>query len=149
MRKGFRRDYQRKLTKKLREVNKSIEEDNLWRGRFVVRQKGSDFENFDDKSGGLLHTILRVIDKKTGYYHDYRLAYAPYLCGINWEIYMDIVNNFITRDSYAWQIGNPEEDKTDYTKMEIPVLPLIGPYNFYYSYIAYPDFIREVCCNET
>ena len=149
MRKGYRKNYQRKLTKKLREVNKNLEKDGMWKGRFVVRQKASDFENFEDGSGGLLHTILRIIDKKTGYYHDYRLAYAPYLSGVNWAIFMDI-NNFITKDSYTWEIDeNPKADKTDYTKIEIPVLPLIGPYNFHYSYIAYPEFIREVCCNET
>ena len=75
----MRKEYQRQFTKKLRETNRAIREDNLWLGRVEVRQISARWEEFSDGSGGILHTVLRCIDKKTRQYKDYCLEYIVVL----------------------------------------------------------------------
>ena len=61
----LRKATQRKFNADMRFVNRVIENDDLWRGRFVVRQKKSSWNLFDDGSGGILFTIVDFYDKKT------------------------------------------------------------------------------------
>ena len=86
MRSKLRKKYQRELNKKIRALNKNIENDNLWRGRFVFYQKDAHWYVFEDGSGGELIAFIRAYDKKTGYYHDYRLEFTPWRKTINWHI---------------------------------------------------------------
>ena len=116
-----RKEYQRKFTKKLREVNRAIREDNLWLGRVEVRQISARWEEFSDGSGGILHTILRCIDKKTRQYKDYCLEYAPWIRTMNWQISYDILNEFFVEDLDVWRTGNPRDEIFDWTK--VPVDP--------------------------
>lgn len=117
----IRKEYQRQFTRKLRETNKVIREDNLWLGRVEVRQISARWEEFEDGSGGILHTVLRCIDKKTRQYKDYCLEYAPWIRTINWKISMDILNNFFVEDLDVWRTGNPRDEIFDWTK--VPVDP--------------------------
>ena len=117
----MRKEYQRQFTKKLREANRAIREDNLWLGRVEVRQISARWEEFSDGSGGILHTILRCIDKKTQQYKDYCLEYAPWIRTMNWKISMDILNKFFVEDLDVWRTGNPRDEIQDWTK--IPVDP--------------------------
>ena len=61
-----RKKYQRALNKEVRELNKSIKEDWLWNGRFVMRQDCAHCIPFDDKSGVMFEFILEFKDTKTG-----------------------------------------------------------------------------------
>ena len=115
----MRKEYQRQFTRKLREANKVIREDNLWLGRVEVRQISARWEEFEDGSGGILHTVLRCIDKKTRQYKDYCLEYAPWLRTINWKISMDILNKFFVEDLDVWRTGNPRDEIQDWTKIPI------------------------------
>ena len=117
----MRKEYQRQFTRKLREANKAIKEDNLWLGRVEIRQISARWEEFEDGSGGILHTVLRCIDKKTRQYKDYCLEYAPWIRTINWKISMDILNNFFVEDLDVWGTGNPRNEIFDWTK--VPVDP--------------------------
>ena len=45
----MRKAYQRKLNKCIRALNKNIENDDLWRGRFVFLQMRTDWYEFEDK----------------------------------------------------------------------------------------------------
>lgn len=117
----MRKEYQRQFTRKLREANKAIREDNLWLGRVEVRQISARWEEFSDGSGGILHTVLRCIDKKTRQYKDYCLEYAPWIRIINWKISMDILNTFFVEDLDVWGTGNPRDEIFDWTK--VPVDP--------------------------
>ena len=117
----MRKKYQKDLNRKIRDLNKNIENDELWNGRFIFHIMATEFERFDDGSGGMLYAIIRGYDKHTGYYKDYRLEYAPYIdkhCG--WSIWK-IGNKFITEDTDTYKNGhNPyQEDKIDYTKIKI------------------------------
>ena len=61
-----RKKYQRALNKEVRKLNKSIKEDWLWNGRFVMRQAAAWFKPFEDHSGAEFEVILVFIDIKTG-----------------------------------------------------------------------------------
>ena len=117
----MRKEYQRQFTKKLRETNRVIREDDLWLGRVEVRQISARWEEFSDGSGGILHTVLRCIDKKTRQYKDYTLEYAPWISNINWHISYDILNEFFVEDLDVWRTGNPRDEIFDWTK--VPVDP--------------------------
>ena len=115
----MRKEYQRQFTQKLREANKVIKEDDLWLGRVEVRQISARWEEFEDGSGGILHTILRCIDKKTRQYKDYCLEYAPWMRTINWKMSMDILNKFFIEDLDVWRTENPRDEIFDWTKIPI------------------------------
>ena len=115
----MRKEYQRQFTKKLRETNRVIREDNLWLGRVEVRQISARWEEFEDGSGGILHTVLRCIDKKTRQYKDYCLEYAPWIRTMNWKISYDILNEFFVEDLDVWRTGNPRDEIFDWTKTPV------------------------------
>ena len=115
----MRKEYQRQFTQKLREANKVIREDNLWLGRVEVRQISARWEEFSDGSGGILHTVLRCIDKKTKQYKDYCLEYAPWMRTFSWKMSMDILNKFFVEDLDVWRTGNPRDEIFDWTKVPI------------------------------
>ena len=60
-----RKKHQRAMNKIVRVLNKNLEEDELWKGRFYVRQVASRFQTYSDKSGAELFVILRLYDKET------------------------------------------------------------------------------------
>ena len=115
----MRKKYQHQFTKKLREANKAIREDNLWLGRVEVRQISARWGEFSDGSGGILHIVLRCIDKKTRQYKDYCLEYAPWIRTMNWKISYDILNKFFVEDLDVWRTGNPRDEIFDWTKIPI------------------------------
>lgn len=117
----MRKKYQQRFKQKLKEINKVIENDELWVGRVVVRQISSRWEEFEDGSGGILHTILRCIDKKTRQYKDYCLEYAPWISTMNWRISYDILNKFFVEDLDVWRTESPRDEVFDWTK--VPVDP--------------------------
>lgn len=120
MRDKLRKKYQHKLNKLVRELNKSIENDFLWNGRFVFHIINSNFERFEDGSGGLLYATIRGYDKKTKYYKDYGIDYVPNLSFTGFTVWK-IGNRFIANDTDTWQNGNNpyKDEKIDYTKIEI------------------------------
>lgn len=120
----MRKEYQRQFTKLLRQANRVIREDDLWLGRVEVRQISARWEEFSDGSGGILHIVLRCIDKKTRQYKDYTLEYAPWMNTINWKISMDILNTFFVEDLDVWHTGNPREEVQDWTKIPIDIKAL-------------------------
>ena len=57
-----RKKHQRRMNRYVRAMNKSIANDDLWRGRFVTRQVGSPtFYIYEDKSGAELENVHLVI----------------------------------------------------------------------------------------
>ena len=130
----LRQKYQRELNHKVRLINQNVANDDLWLGRFVMRQKDAQFERFEDGSGGLLYPILRIIDKKTGYYKDYRMDFAPYLNN-DWHLW-EMMNKFITEDAQIWDGEISPRDpafKHDYREEKLPESIMDKPHNFYLS----------------
>jgi hypothetical protein len=140
----MRKEYQRKLNKKIKELNKAIEVDPLWLGRFEARQIKARWEQFFDNSGGNLHVIIRMVDKKTGYYHDYCLDYAPYYRSMDWHINMDIANQFIVEDLKVWEHDRPRDNVVDWIGVKVDESIFKKEYNFYEN-IEYLEGGRYLC----
>ena len=60
-----RKRQQREMNKLMRRLNKNVENDYLWKGRFYVRQIGAQWYEYIDKSGAELIVVLCFYDKKT------------------------------------------------------------------------------------
>lgn len=59
--------HQRAMNQLVRKVNKSIEEDDLWHGRFCIQQvKSPQWYVYEDKSGAEYFVHLKFIDRCTG-----------------------------------------------------------------------------------
>lgn len=94
--------HQRAMNELMRVLNKNIENDNLWKGRFYVRQIASKWHQYEDKSGAELWVVLRFYDKKTSItrtvantVNHWRYFGGSYLW---WEM-----NNFIIEDVKVWE----------------------------------------------
>ena len=140
---AMRKSYQRKFNKIIHRLNAVIEKDDLWRGRFYFLQKDAHWWRFEDNSGGELTVIIRGIDKKTGYYHDYRLNYAPWIDHFFWDLDMNVANDFIVKQVDVWA-GDPKPksnalDAEDYSKIPIPADIMNKEYNFYLDYTHFEN----------
>lgn len=62
-----RKRHQRAMNKLVREVNRNIENDSLWLGRFYAKQIAAEWVTYEDHSGAELWVTLQFIDRKTGY----------------------------------------------------------------------------------
>lgn len=110
-----RKKVQRQVNKIFRQMNRIIENDNLWRGRFVVRQKGTDWINYCGSREYFLSVTYEFIDKKTG---QISRLYREGDFSLDRHIGIQM-NNFIVNDCRVWEKENPYEDKTDYRKVAI------------------------------
>lgn len=110
----LRKKAQKSVNKFIRTMNKSIEEDNLWRGRFVAKQTSSQWFKFDDNSGGVLRVYVEFRDKKTNRTREY--IFENYgIHRIFWSM-----NKFITEDCFedTWKDKDAlYSDTTDYTRL--------------------------------
>jgi hypothetical protein len=111
-----RKKMQRKLNKEIRNMNKSLKQDSLWRGRFFVFQRYADFIKYSDNSGCFLFATLRFCDKLTGNYWDTVYTYESDcfdLCSLPY-----LMNKFIVELCDVWhEEPSPIVDKVDYTKI--------------------------------
>ena len=116
-RRKMRKKAQHIINKNIRAINKNIEKDNLWRGRFIMRQIDARWEAFEDGSGGELFVTVLMIDKrtertKTVYFDNYDHPWR----------YFEAMNNFIVDDCAVWEKEGRDflyNDETDYTKINI------------------------------
>lgn len=117
-----RKKYQRKMNYYMRKINKNIENDNLWRGRFVMRQDCAQWVKYEDNSGYALYVRLYCVDKKTGRKQFIPMHSVNSLCFWNGHKLWEIMNNFIVEYLDIWTNESKEilySDKTDYRKVKI------------------------------
>lgn len=94
-----RKKRQRKLNRLVHAVNRVIERDKEFQGRYYIKQEpGSQFIYFPDKSGAMLWVGLRFIDRETGFSKVYYSDYWEFLDGIH--IYKKM-NDFIIKVNYG------------------------------------------------
>lgn len=105
-----RKNHQRWLNRYCRHVNKSIENDDLWLGRFYISQNRTKMEWFDDGSGGLIYVELMMHDRKTGIT---KTKWYDAL-GLEWQMWWDL-NDFIIKDCKVWEeIPSVRENRIDF-----------------------------------
>ena len=111
--------HQRRMNRAMRDLNKNIEEDNLWRGRFYVHQIARQRHVYEDGSGMELWVTLELVDRKTGRTKQMfeSVNYWTSFCSrLFWEM-----NEFIINDVDVWsedpRPGTPEwYDNMDWIK---------------------------------
>ena len=105
-----RKNHQRWFNQYCRYVNKKMEEDELWLGRFCIRQLQTDMRWFEDGSGGIMGALIEMRDKKTGITH---VAWYSGL-DMDWKFWWDF-NDFIIDDCKVWEEEpSPYENRIDF-----------------------------------
>lgn len=115
------RKLQRRVNAVVRRQNKALEEDNLWCGRFVVRQKQAVIHEYSDKSGWHGHFVMRIYDKKTGLYKEECFDHYDFMHG--WKFW-SFVNDFIVQDVKVWEENPSPHDKDFVPKRGYKDVPL-------------------------
>lgn len=106
-----RKRHQRVINKAIRDMNKNIQNDNLWNGRFFCRLIHSPkWTLYEDKSGGIMFVNVEFCDKKTqkrwiqGFNTNDMISYHFWMA----------MNDFIVKQIKVWDeepapsIHNPE-----------------------------------------
>lgn len=109
-----RKKYQRMVNKYVRKINHNVEKDDLWRGRFYMRQVGSPrFIIYEDKSGGDLENVhLIVVDRLTGNeVHGWDSANG--WCYFNGSKIWQFMNDAIVEKFDVWHKDNNPRDLRD------------------------------------
>ena len=107
-----RRKHQRWFNRYCRDVNHSIEKDDLWLGRFYITQNRTFMYWFEDGSGGLMRAEIVMHDRKTG------KTKNKWYDGLEmeWQLWWDL-NDFIINDCKVWEEDpDPYENRIDYRK---------------------------------
>lgn len=104
---GTRKKHQRKINKVVRDLNKSIESDEYWKGRFRMNQLESRMIRFDDHSGFYLLVFLECYDKKTKKSCLYLVEESQFFISEVWRA----MNHFITEYLYT---SAASEGKSEY-----------------------------------
>ena len=107
-----RKNHQRWFNQYCRYVNKVIEDDDLWLGRFYISQAQTYMNWFGDNSGGLMYALIVMHDRKTG------ITNMKWYSGIDmeWKFWWDF-NDFIIKDCNVWE-EKPDirENRIDFRK---------------------------------
>lgn len=120
-----RRKHQQNINKVIRAMNKNLKEDDMWRGRFEVRQIHSDFYIFEDRSGAYMISFLEIVDKKERKARIVRINESQFFDCDVWRA----VNTFITEDIQA----PLEKSDIDYSNIDIPTHSLKWWRNYWYQ----------------
>ena len=109
-----RKNHQRWFNQYCRYVNKCIEQDDLWLGRFCIKQEATHMEWFEDRSGGIMRALITMRDKKTG------ITHAKWYDGLDmeWKFWHDF-NDFIINDCKVWEeMPDPRENRIDFRRVK-------------------------------
>lgn len=94
--------HQRAMNKLIRETNKNIEQDDLWYGRFCVRQVYSpQWHIYEDGSGAEYFVHLKFIDKCTGREYLCADTVNDWRSGNSWRLW-EKMNWFIVEHCTVW-----------------------------------------------
>ena len=96
-----RKKIQRHINGVVREMNKNIERDELWLGRFYCHQEYIHWERADDCSYVYARVKIKFVDRKTGKYH-YRYFQKEDFMGSAWRFW-EAMNNFIIEWCEVWK----------------------------------------------
>lgn len=114
-----KKKHQRAMNALVRDMNKNIATDDLWRGRFYVRQiYAPQWYIYNDRSGAELFVHLKFYDKKTGRTYLYADNVNGWRHCNGWRLW-EKMNWFIVEYCDAWKNDDPRKDKTDYNKIII------------------------------
>ena len=98
-----RKTHQRAINRTVRAFNKRLELDDLWLGRFIVRQyeDSPQWRKYEDGSGAELWVKLKFIDRATGRYYVGNHTVNEW-CSFNGSRIWRIMNWLITEHWRIW-----------------------------------------------
>ena len=108
--------HQRAINRVMRAINENIYNDDLWMGRFFVRQYSRQVVMYD----GELHMAveLRFYDHKTKKYSSEWLTSNDIIVFGGSKIW-SLMNDFIVEDLDVWRTENVREEKQDWRAASI------------------------------
>lgn len=121
---GNRKRHQRRMNKIMRDFNLAIENDELWRGRYVVRQIASQWYSYEDKSGNELYTVIEFKDRMTGETWRQGNTVNHFAFGSR---FFWLGNHFITERTSTWET-NPKPNTSEYKTLTDKYLKEGWPY---------------------
>ena len=116
---------QRRLNKNIKTWNKSLNKDNLWQGRFQLRQTARYVARYEDGSGFEIWYDIAIVDKRSGNYIVVRASQWQIENG--WRFWSQ-VNNFIIKDVKVWdEVPSPRDKEfvKDYTKEPLKLVKML------------------------
>lgn len=112
-----RKKIQRHINSVLRDMNCSIERDELWLGRFYAHQEQIVYEMSEDGSYCYARVKIKFTDRKTGKFV-YHCFHKEDFMGFTWRIWQ-AMNDFIVKYCKVWE-EDPRpsvKDPWDYRKV--------------------------------
>lgn len=117
----YKKVYQRKLNWFIRKINKQMEKDPLWRGRFVVKQYCTQLIKLQYSRDYVFVALIYFVDKKTGRVSALHCDFLNNLISSTTNGIRARLNKFIVEDCFddTWKNYNsPYSDTTDYTLID-------------------------------
>ena len=111
-----RKKIQREINKVIRHMNNSIEQDELWLGRFYCHQRSIRWYPSEDRTWVYAKVEVEFIDRKTGKAFTHYFNKEDFL-GRSWRLW-DAMNDFIITYCRVWaEVPPPSLHNTwDYRK---------------------------------
>jgi hypothetical protein len=112
-----RKKIQRHINIVLRAMNRNLENDPLWLGRFYAHQEQIMYEMSEDGSYCYARVIVKLTDRKTGKFAFHYFHKEDFM-GSTWRIW-EAMNKFIVEYCKVWE-EDPRpsvEDPWDYRKV--------------------------------
>ena len=118
---------QRRVNALIKRQNKALAADELWLGRFYIRQLCRDVWRFEDGSGAMVSFLFEIADKKTGKrdivrLDNYELRVAFRRGGGSWKLF-EALNDFIIKRVDVWAEDPRPSIKTAVDYRKVPMLP--------------------------
>ena len=110
-----RKVHQRYINRHVRQMNKNIYNDSLWKGRFIVKQKDARFMRYSDGSGSYLYVLLQFIDQLTGKTYE-KWDIVNGWCMWHGASIWETMNWFITEYCDVWRKEDPRTQNYDFRK---------------------------------
>ena len=107
--------HQRAVNRVIRAINENVARDDLWQGRFFVRQWSARPVGYEDGSGMELWIELRFYDHKTRKYMPMWMRSNEIIIWGGSKIWQ-AMNDFIIEDIDVWRNEKPYNEKIDWTR---------------------------------
>ena len=111
-----RKVHQRAVNAVVRAINENVKNDDLWQGRFFIRQYNAQVASYGDGSGMELFIQLRLYDHKTKKYKPIWVRSNEIITWGGYKVW-EAMNTFIVEDIDVWRNESPRVGKTDWRKV--------------------------------
>lgn len=132
--KTYVKKVQRRANALFREHNEGLKQDELWLGRFYMRQVRRDVVPFEDGSGAVVNFIVEFGDKKTGKrdlesFTNFDLHISDHKGYASWKLFW-AMNDFIIKTCKVW---DEEPRPSIHNALDYRLVPPLPPLKLKYQ----------------